>query len=61
MWKLRMLECIHLASTSSLRVVVPCVVESHNNKKEQEINDPEVNNELVVEQLTTRNSIKKIS
>jgi len=39
-----------VASTSSSRVVVPHVVETHNNQEEQQINDPEVNNELIVEQ-----------
>ena len=38
---------VPLTSTSTSRIVVPHVDESHNNQKEQ-INDPEVNNELVV-------------
>ena len=41
---------VHVASTSLSRVVVPHVVETHNNQEEQQINDLEVNNEPVVEQ-----------
>jgi len=32
------------------KVVIPYVVEPHNNKEEQQIKDLGVNNELVVEQ-----------
>jgi len=39
-----------VASTSLSRVVVLHVVETHNNQEEQQINDPEVNNESIVEQ-----------
>jgi len=41
---------VPIASISSSRVIVPYVVETHNNQEEQQINDHEVNNELVVEQ-----------
>ena len=41
---------IPVASIPSSRLIVPYVVETYNNKKEQQINDHEVNNELVVEQ-----------
>jgi len=40
---------VPLTSTSTLRIVVPHVDEAHNDQEEQ-INDPEVNNEPVVEQ-----------
>ena len=36
---------VPITSTSLSRVVVPYVVETHNNQEEQQINDPEVNNE----------------
>jgi len=39
-----------IPSTSLSRVVVPHVVETHNNQEEQQINDFEVNNEPIVEQ-----------
>jgi len=39
-----------ITSTSLSKVVVPHVVETHNNQEEQQINDPEVNNEPIVEQ-----------
>ena len=39
---------VPLTSTFTLRIVVPHVDESHNNQEEQ-INDPKVNNEPVVE------------
>jgi len=38
-----------IASTYLSRVIVPRVVEAHNNQEEQQINDLEVNNKLVVE------------
>jgi len=42
---------ILVASTSSSsRVVVPCVVEIYNNQDEQQINDTNVNNGPVIEQ-----------
>ena len=41
---------VPIPSTSLSRVVVPHVVETHNNKEEQQINDPKVNNEPIVEQ-----------
>jgi len=41
---------ILVASTSLSRVVLPHVVKTHNNQEEQQINDPEVNNEPIVEQ-----------
>jgi len=41
---------MYIPSTSLSRVVVPHVVETHNNKEEQQINDLEVNNEPIVEQ-----------
>jgi len=41
---------VPIASTYSSRVVVPHVLKTHNNKEEQQVNDPEVNNDLVVEQ-----------
>ena len=41
---------VPITSTSLSRVVVPHVVETHNNQEEQQINDPEVNNEPIVEQ-----------
>ena len=34
----------------SSRVIIPYVVETYNNQEEQKINDPQVNNESVVEQ-----------
>jgi len=40
---------VPLTSTSTLRIVVPHVDEAHNNQEEQ-INNPEVNNEPVIEQ-----------
>jgi len=40
---------ILVSSTSFSKVVVPYVVEPHNNQEEH-INDPKVNYELVVEQ-----------
>jgi len=41
-----------IVQVSSLsRVVVPHVVETHNNQEEQQINDPEVINEPIVERL----------
>jgi len=40
---------VPLTSTSTSRIVVPHVDEAHNDQEEQ-INDPEVNNEPVVEQ-----------
>jgi len=40
---------VPLESTSSSRIVVPLVDKLHNDQEEQ-INDPEVNNEPVVEQ-----------
>jgi len=39
-----------ITSTFLSRVVVPHVVETHNNQEEQQINDPEVNNEPIIEQ-----------
>ena len=33
-----------------LVTIVPYVVETYNNQDEQQINDPDVNNELVIEQ-----------
>jgi len=41
---------VPIPSTSLSRVVVSHVVETHNNKEDQQINDPEVNNEPIVEQ-----------
>jgi len=41
---------VPIVSTSLSRVVVSHVVETHNNQEEQQINDPEVNNEPIVEQ-----------
>jgi len=41
---------VPITSTYLSRVVVPHVVETHNNQEEQQINDPEVNNEPIVEQ-----------
>jgi len=41
---------VPIASTSLSRVVVLHVVETHNNQEEQQINDPSVNNKLIVEQ-----------
>ena len=40
---------VPLTSTYTSRIVVPHVDKAHNDQ-EEEINDPEVNNELVVEQ-----------
>jgi len=40
---------VPLTSTSTSRIVVPHVDEAHNDQEEQ-INDPEVNNEPIVEQ-----------
>ena len=37
-------------TSTSLSRVVPHVVETHNNQEEQQINDPEVNNEPIIEQ-----------
>jgi len=39
-----------VANTYSLRVVVPHVIETHNNQEEEQINYPKFNNELAVEQ-----------
>ena len=39
-----------LTSASSSRIVVPYIVEPLNNQEEEQINDPEVNNEPIVEQ-----------
>nr|KYP65681.1 Retrovirus-related Pol polyprotein from transposon TNT 1-94 [Cajanus cajan] len=39
-----------LTSTSTSRIVAPHVVELNNNQEEQQINDPVINNEPVVEQ-----------
>ena len=41
---------VPITSTSLSRVFVPHVVETHNDQEEQQINDPEVNNEPIVEQ-----------
>jgi len=41
---------VPIASTFSLRVIIPYVVEPYNNQEEQQINDHEVNNEPVTEQ-----------
>jgi len=41
---------VPIPGTSLSRVVVPHVLETHNNLEEKQINDPEVNNELIVEQ-----------
>ena len=40
---------VPLTSTSTSRIVVPLVDEPHNDQEEQ-INDPKVNNELVIVQ-----------
>lgn len=40
---------VPLTSTSTSSIVVPNVVESLNDEKEEQINDHEVNNEPVVE------------
>jgi len=63
---------VHVASTntSTSRIVVPYAVEPHNDEEEERINEPEINNEHIVEQpqeivlrrsQRERNSIKKIS
>jgi len=41
---------VPVASISFSRVIVPYVVETHNNQEEQQINDPKINNESIVEQ-----------
>jgi len=41
---------VSIASAYLSRVIVPYVVETHNNQEEQQINDLEVNNEPIVEQ-----------
>ena len=41
---------VPLTSASTSRIFVPYTVEPHNNQEEQQINDPEVNNEPIVEQ-----------
>ena len=41
---------VPLISTSSSTIVVPHVVESHNDEEEKQINNPEINNEPVIEQ-----------
>jgi len=41
---------VPITSTFLSRVFVPHVVETHNNQEEQQINDPKVNNEPIVEQ-----------
>ena len=37
-------------TSTSLSRVIPHVVETHNNQEQQQINDPEVDNEPIVEQ-----------
>jgi len=41
---------IPVTSTSSSKIIVPHVVQPHNNQEEQQIKVLEVNNELVIEQ-----------
>jgi len=41
---------VPLTSTYTSRIVVPHVVEPHNDKEEKQINDPKINSEHIVEQ-----------
>ncbi|KAJ1417381.1 Retrovirus-related Pol polyprotein from transposon TNT 1-94 [Sesbania bispinosa] len=41
---------VPLTSASTSTIAIPLVVEPYNNQEEQQTNDPEINNELVIEQ-----------
>jgi len=41
---------VPLTNTSTSRIIVPHVVEPHNDEEEEQINDPQINSEHIVEQ-----------